>query len=219
VRKPRFGVFDVEAVLESERGIPAVPAGLRARAVLRARRAVVEGRVVSPVPLRPARFRWVSAAMGVLVLAALATAAIGRRQRPGTAGAPPRPLVANVLPRIAAPEPDLTSFDPPPSPVTSRPPRRALTQAEEYAQELRLLQPAREAIAHDDFVAALAATAAHERRFPRGRLAEEREALRIVALAGAQRGSEARVAAAAFHRRFPDSLLEKRIDDAVRGLP
>jgi hypothetical protein len=223
VKTQRLGASDVKALLEGERGIPVAPPHLRARAVLRARRAVVEGGAVSPVLLRPERLKWATAAVGVLVLATLATAAIGRRQRPATTTAPPSPRATGVAPRIAAPDLDLTSFDAspdaPPSPRATRPPRRSPSQAEEYARELRLLQPARAAIARDDFDVALAATAAHERRFPRGRLAEEREALRILALAGSRRWSEARVAAAAFHGQFPESLLGKRVDDAVRGLP
>ena len=222
MRRHPWRAFDVQALLESERGVPAVPTDLRSRAVRRARRAVVEGRPVSIVAVRPARLRWAIAAASVLVMGALATAAIERRPRPvpsATLGAPPSPPALAASPRIAAPEPDLTSFDPPPHPTAARPPRRSLTQEEEYARELRLLQPAREALARDDFASALAATAAHERRFPRGQLVEEREALRIVALAGARRAAEARAEAAAFHDRFPQSLLQKRVDGALRGLP
>jgi signal transduction histidine kinase len=221
MRRQRSKAFNVEALLESERGIPAVPTDLRSRAVRRARRAVVEGRAVSIVAVRPARLRWAIAAASVLVLGALATAAIEHRPRqvlstiPDAAPSPP----GLASPRLASPEPDLTSFEPPPRSRAGRPVRRVLTHAEAYARELRLLQPAREAVARDDFDSALAATAAHERRFPHGELVEEREALRIVALSGEQRGAVARIAAAAFHQRFPNSLLQKRVDDALRGLP
>jgi hypothetical protein len=225
VKPPRSGPYDFEALLESERDIPAVPAHLRARAIQRARRAVVEARSTSYVPRRPARLRWAIAAMGLLAVGALATAAISMRQAPATsaaapseASAPPTTRASAPEARIEPPELDLTSLDLPARPATTRPPRRALTRAEEYAQELRLLHPAREAIGRGDFVLALAATAAHERRFPHGRLAEEREALRIVALAGARRASEARAAAEAFHGHFPSSLLRKRVDEAVGGL-
>ena len=215
----RHGAFDVAALLESEREIPAVPAGLRARAVARARRAVVAGADVAPVPRRAARVSRPLAAAGVLVVAALAAATTARRRAP-SAGAPtPAPVGLEAASRIAAPAPELTVFAAPPPPTAPRRPRRALALEEVYARELRLLLPARAALARADFAAALAATAAHERQFPRGQLAEEREALRIVALAGARRPSEARAAAAAFHARFPDSLLQRRVDDAVRGLP
>lgn len=222
MRRQSWRGLGVQALLESERGVPPVPTDLRSRAVRRARRAVVEGRPVSIVAVRPRRPRWAIAAASVLVVGALATAAIERRPRPApseTVVATPSPPALAASPRIAAPEPDLTSFDPPRHLAAARQPHRALSQEEEYARELRLLQPAREALAREDFASALAATAAHERRFPRGQLVEEREALRIVALAGARRTAEARAAAAAFHERFPHSLLQKRVDGALRGLP
>jgi hypothetical protein len=218
--------LDVEALLECERDIAAIPADLRARAVRRARRAIVEGHPTYSAAPSPTRLRWAVAAVGVLALGALSAAAI--RSRKASESGVAATIEVNALPstrasvaaaRIASPQLDLTSFDLPPRLVTLRPTRRAPTQAEEYTEELRLLQPAREAIARDDFVAALAATAAHGHRFPRGRLAEEREALRIVALAGARRGSEARAAARSFHDRFPHSLLQRRVEDAVRDLP
>lgn len=217
--------LDVRALLESERSLPAVAGDLRSRAVRRARRAIVDGRAVALASVRPVRLRWALVAASVLVVGALATAAMElrpRRARSATAGVAPRPAAVAASSRIAAPEPDLTAFEPPfeppPGSRAARPPRRAPTRAEEYARELRFLRPAREALARDDFGSALAATAAHERRFPHGQLVEEREALRIVALSGARRGDEARRAAAAFRARFPGSLLQKRVDDAVRGL-
>ncbi len=82
-----------------------------------------------------------------------------------------------------------------------------MTAAESYAKELRILEPARRAVARGDFVTALAGVADHERRFPNGRLAEEREALRVRALIGQHRGDEARRAADSFRKTFPKSVL------------
>jgi hypothetical protein len=82
---------------------------------------------------------------------------------------------------------------------------------ERYALELKVLQPARAAVARNDFSSALAAIAEHERRFPDGQLAEEREALRVQALLGLQRTEEASRAAAAFRERFPGSVLLSRM--------
>ena len=78
-----------------------------------------------------------------------------------------------------------------------------------------MLQPARAAVARADVTAALAAIAEHERRFPNGQLTEEREALRVLALAGAHRSEEARRAAATFRKRFPRSMLLARMNDAL----
>jgi hypothetical protein len=81
------------------------------------------------------------------------------------------------------------------------------SRAEAVRAELRLLRQARVAVARGDFAAALSPIAEHSRRFKNGRLAEEREALRVKALAGLGRMEEARHAAVAFRARFPRSVL------------
>ena len=82
--------------------------------------------------------------------------------------------------------------------------------------ELRVLQPAQRAVARKDFASALAAISNHQRRFPSGRLAEEREALRVKALLGLGRAAEAERAGVAFGTRFPKSALVGRIDEMLR---
>ena len=59
--------------------------------------------------------------------------------------------------------------------------------------------------------------AEHGRRFPNGRLAEEREALRVRSLAHAGRGDEARRALASFGKRFPHSAFLPRLQEAARS--
>jgi TolA-binding protein len=86
---------------------------------------------------------------------------------------------------------------------------------ETYAKELRVLQPARQAVAQQDFGAALSAIAEHQQLFPSGRLTEEREALRVKALLGLGRTAEAQRAGAAFHTNFPRSALLGRIDEML----
>jgi hypothetical protein len=81
------------------------------------------------------------------------------------------------------------------------------SQAEPAPDELRLLREARAAVARQDFEAALVPIAEHTRRFKNGRLAEEREALRVKALSGLGRTEEARHAADTFEARFPRSVL------------
>jgi hypothetical protein len=88
---------------------------------------------------------------------------------------------------------------------------RSLTPRESYAAELGLLQRAQAAYARRDLSGALALAAEHSRRFPDGRLAEEREALRVRSLAASGRGADARRAVAAFARRFPHSVLLPRL--------
>jgi hypothetical protein len=90
-----------------------------------------------------------------------------------------------------------------------------VTAQESYAAELDLLKRAQAAYAERDFADALVLVAKHAQRFPKGRLAEEREALRVRSLAGAGRRVEARRAAAAFADRFPRSVLMPRLQEAL----
>jgi hypothetical protein len=78
-----------------------------------------------------------------------------------------------------------------------------------------VLQPARQAVARNDFGAALAAISEHQRRFAAGRLTEEREALRVKTLLGLGRVAEARAVGATFRERFPRSVLLGRIDEML----
>jgi hypothetical protein len=217
---------DVEALLASERDVVAQPDDLRRRAFLRARAALSAS--ASPTAARAVfswEWRWAAAVASVLVAGTLATAAIKARLWGAPPAAEPAPRVAPVaapVPRLPAPspepspsidEPAQAALTPAPRPVAAPP--RALTRAEGYALELRLLQSARAAVARADVSAAMAAIAEHERRFPTGQLTEEREALRVLALAGAHRSEEARRAAATFRKRFPRSMLLARMNDAL----
>jgi hypothetical protein len=89
--------------------------------------------------------------------------------------------------------------------------RRPIAATESYAPELALLRRAQTEYASHEFADALILVAEHARRFPNGRLAEEREALRVRSLAGAGHGDEARRAFAAFAKRFPRSALLPRL--------
>lgn len=210
---------EVRALLDRERDIPSVPAPVRKRALERARAALVAGRVTVPSSFPGARrARWgVPIAVACIASVALAAAAfeIGRH-RPVTSNAV-SPPVAHVAPTAPAP----ATIDAPPSSATGAPAPIAVppsspapsngvshaSQAEPAPDELRLLGDARSAVARHDFEAALAPIAEHARRFRNGRLAEEREALRVKALAGLGRTEEARRAADSFEARFPRSVL------------
>jgi len=82
-----------------------------------------------------------------------------------------------------------------------------LSKADAARAELRLLRQARAAVAREDYASALRPIAAHAHRFKDGRLAEEREALRVKSLAGLGRSEDARRAATSFRARFPRSVL------------
>jgi outer membrane protein assembly factor BamD (BamD/ComL family) len=89
---------------------------------------------------------------------------------------------------------------------------RSRTPGEDDLAELRLLERARGALSRGDFGDAWSALTTHERRFPRGRLAEEREALKVHALLGLGRRDDARRVASEFRKRFPQSVLLARME-------
>jgi hypothetical protein len=210
---------EVRALLDAERDIPEQPSAVRARAIARARAAIQAGIAAPPVPTGSPRvaltMRWAAA----IALAFATTAAVGAvtygvsghfaRGQPAVAvpkapAPPPAAISAPIAVPIAVP---IVPIDesPPSRPRVFPPPR--LSPADAVRAELLLLRPARAAVAREDFAAALPPIAEHARRFRDGRLAEEREALRVKALVGLGRADEARRAAAAFRAHFPHSVL------------
>lgn len=78
--------------------------------------------------------------------------------------------------------------------------------ADDLAHERALVERARTALIRGEPTRALDALREHQRRHPRGQLAEERDALRIEALRAAGRATEARGEAEQFRRAHPESL-------------
>jgi hypothetical protein len=131
----------------------------------------------------------------------------------------PAPVPAEEAPR---PEPERAAPPALGSPGDSSAPQRRTSNApvsDSSAVELRLLQRARAAVARREFSTALEAILEHQRRFASGRLVEEREALRIKALAGVGRSDEAQRAAARFREHFPRSVLAPRVEETARPEP
>jgi outer membrane protein assembly factor BamD (BamD/ComL family) len=79
-----------------------------------------------------------------------------------------------------------------------------------------LVETGRSALGRGDWASALAALDKHAREFPHGRLAEERDVLRVQALALGGRTDEARTRAEAFRARYPKSVFLPLLDDALR---
>ncbi|HXU64947.1 MAG TPA: hypothetical protein VN962_24785 [Polyangia bacterium] len=215
---------DIRTLLQHEREIPPVPAAVRARALARAR-ASLEGRSQAayvPRVAAPPRLRWaVAACVTFAAAAAVGAGAYEVRlhlvpQAPVPA-APAAPVVARPAPVTApavapAVEPIAEAELPAVSHEITTP---RLSRTDSDRAELRLVRMARSAVARQDFGAALGLLTEHARRFKDGRLAEEREALRVRALAGLGRTEEARRAAGQFQARFPRSVLLP----AVRQMP
>jgi len=181
-------------------------------------RASVTGWLASRGKQRWRGFGWTISAAVVAATAAVSAAGIRARQKIAAPTPNPQPALEDgvdarlrLLPQARGEVQDHAEA-PAKHESLPRPPAVSPHAGNErYALELKVLQPARAAVARDDFLSALAAIAEHERRFPEGQLAEEREALRVQALLGLQRTEEASRAAAAFRERFPGSVLLSRM--------
>jgi hypothetical protein len=227
---------EVRSLLYREREIDPVPALTRARIMARARAAVTAGPAVYYRPRsRPAPVRWAggggghgvagahtpvrwaaAAAITFVAAAAVGAGAYEVRVRLEHHGAAPVRVVAALA--TSAPEAPV-AIAPMGETEVATPSHVAgaarLSRADAAREELRLLRLARAAVARQDFAAALPPITEHARRFKDGRFAEEREALRVRALAGLGRTDEAGRAARRFQIRFPRSVLLP----AVRQMP
>lgn len=85
----------------------------------------------------------------------------------------------------------------------------------DLAKERAVLDVARAALGRGDAPSAIAATSEHERKYPRGALREEREAIAIQALVLSGQKSEAAARAGRFQKQFPQSLLLPTVEAAV----
>jgi len=216
---------EVEAVIEQGRQIPPAPDVVRARLLSRAR-AAFSASMASPntIPAVSSPAVWrgrriaVAASVLLVFVAAAAGAAFRARVASAPETAPTTPLVP-APPAVRASAPRIPLVQPPQPAASTRTkrPRPSITPQESYAAELQLLQRAQSEYASHDFANALVLLAEHGRFFPRGRLAEEREALRVRSLARAGRGDEARRALASFANRFPHSAFLPRLQAAAQS--
>src|SRR3569623_1802114 len=198
---------DVRAMLEHERGYPAVTASIRSRAVKRARAAVAARSSYAPV--RPVRPGLRSALTGSLTVgAAIALGAAAYDVRVFLAGPSAAPLPPAITRDMGVPAAGRTAAD-------SATPSLQPVPAEGRDQEMHLIRLARTAVAQRRFTAALAPILEHRRRFKEGRFVEEREALRVATLSGLGHGLEARRAAVEFEPRFPRSVLLPVVEQAL----
>lgn len=182
-------------------------------------RASVEARVTSP-PM-PQRWPWI---VGVAVAVLIAVTVLARRPSPQiTPTNPPPARVAIVTPtelvrdasaaqRAPTAAPVAAATTPPATPAAVRP--RRVEADDDLAGELLLIQSAQRALARGDGPAALEALDEHARAHPRGRLLEERQAARVLALCAAGRADEARAAATRFVARYPTSPQAARVRGA-----
>jgi len=136
------------------------------------------------------------------------------------------PLAQQDAPLAPQPEPPLQAISPSdleqidaPGAVTSAslamPSPTASDANSSLAIERRLLDEARQALARGEPQAGLAPLDRHAKRFPKGVLTEEREALAVRLLAALGQNDAATARAENFHRRFPNSLFTPAVDNAI----
>ena len=221
---------EIAALLATERAIASVPAERRHRSLRRAESALAQATTAHHVQRSLWKFGRLLAAAAVVFSAFAVAATRARNHAAGRATETSAAPTASAAPVSVEPAPELapsTSVpsaasveqDAPAPPVASSaaPALRTRTRAEERKLELTLLEPARAALDRADFPAAFRAIHDHQQAFPRGQLSEEREALRVLALLGEKRVSDARAAANAFSARFPHSVLTPRLQEAAAG--
>jgi hypothetical protein len=219
----------IEGLLAHERDVVPTSEMVRARALARARESLRDEKVVMFAPRAAlSRFRQVlfAAAASILLLVGVAAAyQMLRQPEPssastvGASGAA-RPATPRAAVPVAIPEAVPQAVEPAAEPVSAKasvPGQRAVLASKHHLarEELRLLDRARRADARGDYLGVLAIAAEHERSHPTGRLAEEREVLRVKALVGLGRGGEARQLVANFRRQFPRSVLRHKIEDML----
>jgi hypothetical protein len=217
----------IEALVAPARVVLDKPEIVHARLLARARESLQMGNIVALKPRRMGILRlFFAAAAGVALVASVAAAyQMLRRPTPPTDGdRPAQPeSIAPVLPKSTpglpiAPSSLVTPDSPTPAalePQTSGAAHRSnLSRRDRNGiEELRFLERARQSLAHGDYASVLVIAAEHERSFPAGQLAEEREFLRVRALVGLGRADDVRRVAAKFRRQFPRSVLLQTIED------
>jgi hypothetical protein len=125
----------------------------------------------------------------------------------------PTPIAPPVVVAPPAPPEDDTPTSAVVEPVApiARPVHAADDGAESSDAERLWLERAEAAFGSGDASAALSALEAHARRFPRGRLSEERDALRVRALYLAGRIDDADQRAERFSAAYPGSVFVRQI--------
>jgi len=208
---------DLDMLLEQGRVIPPVPGSVRTRALARARSIPTTSSIDAFALPTVTRHRGlvITLAASVAFIVGAAGAAVVLRGRTHTdppaaqAPSPQSKPAACATPAALPPVPELVP-QPSVEPKMTRA-EAAVSARESYTAELSLLQRAQAAYADHNFATTLLLVSEHTRRFPNGRLAEEREALHVKALVGAGRETEAHRAATAFASRFPRSALLPRL--------
>jgi hypothetical protein len=220
---------ELAAMLVQLRSIDPAPADARTRARARLFDAVAGLGGSAPTAEPPGgRHGALTGKVGVASIAFLAGGVFGAGLYAAFAAKPAPEIVYVDRPVLSAQAPaPSAALSPAPPPPSMPPPAPSSTatsapissgqfvRSSQLSAERVVLDGARAALAQGDPQRALDQVERHRRTFAAPILGEERDALRVEALAKADRDEEARVAAVAFHKRWPDSLFASAVDAAV----
>jgi hypothetical protein len=134
--------------------------------------------------------------------------------------APPVPVTPAPAAHVACTAPSLAVRETTPiSPIVpAEPARKPAAPGPQAWDEPQVIERARKALASEPR-RALALAQEHQRRFPSGALALEREVIVIEALARSGRSAEAKRRALAFESKYPQSIHLPRIRALRERLP
>ncbi|MBN1610841.1 MAG: hypothetical protein JW940_29690 [Polyangiaceae bacterium] len=215
---------NVKAVLAA--GLGVASAGTAAAAQVGAAGAV-HGLGASLTPLGVLGWLGAGSAVSAVVLGAVVLATgtpTAERAQPGPAAAPAVTAMAagrraetRALGAVATSSEEPSTPPAPPSaglhakePSVGAEDRAASGRSDSLRAEYALLEAAHRALEQGDTDAALLRLSEHQRQFGQGRLAQERQGIRVLALCMAERPG-AHQQAAVFLRSYPRSLLGPRI--------
>ncbi len=219
---------DAATLIRSGRGALRPDASDRARVLESLRRTLGEGALLEgphgappgggSVAAARSFSRWGKLLGGLSVLAVGAGIMVAPRlwttapaqQRPAPAALPEAPLDTAASATLALSREDERASEPQGVSHTSSAPRLrshavAATASDALTEEVRLLSKAERQLSDGLGDDALKTLGEHERRFPKGALAEERMAARVEALCALGRVAEARVDLSKLSRAFPRS--------------
>ncbi len=212
----------LDALLAAERALPAEPAA-KARVLARLEASLAlppRGGAAAPVAAGAGKWLALVAALvvggGVVGFVTL---------RPGPPPPPVRaeipfsvPLPETTADRVVPAVPAASAAPTTPAPAqvpAPRAPAHAASNEGNLAAERALIESARRAMVGGHPLDSLALLGKHQRRFPHGRLVEEREVLAIQSMARTGDLDGARSRAARFRVRFPSSIQRSVIDATV----
>lgn len=217
MRAKRAPAYEAAALFEKSRAIDPVPDVTRARTLVRARARLATLGAEPAIEQAVRHLPWQRVAMAAVVAVGLvATGAVAARVT--------RPPTVELLASTADMTPDgaRTVVIPPRLPASGDEPappsdrrERAEPPAQGRGREFALMRQAQAAYASEDYPTAIHVLLEHAARYPSGRLAEEREALRVRTLLGLRRPDEARRALDAFEGRFSQSVLLPSLRRAI----